>query len=187
MTSRPGKARKAYEQKVEEPQRAAYGKLANIRFQLQGTNNYPDATFTLRLSYGQVKACQEQGKPAPAWTTIGGMFQRSEEHNNADPFTAPESWVKHKAALDMNTPLNFVSTDDIIGGNSGSPVVDRNGDFVGIIFDGDLPSLVWDFIYTEDPGRAISVHGSAILEALRKIYDAGPLADELTGADKSSN
>jgi hypothetical protein len=172
-----------YEQKVEEPQRAAYGKLANIRFQLQGTDSYPDATFTLRLSYGQVKSCQEPGTsaPAPAWTTIGGMFLRSIEHNNADPFVVPQTWMKPQVPLDMSTPLNFVSTDDIIGGNSGSPVVNRNGEFVGIIFDGDLPSLVWDFVYTEDPGRAISVHGSAILEALRKIYDAEPLADELSG------
>jgi len=128
-----------------------------------------------------MKACREEGRPEPAWTTIGGMFQRSKEHHNADPFTLPKSWVRHKGSLEMSTPLDFVSTNDIIGGNSGSPVVNRDGDFVGIIFDGDLPSLVWDFIYTEDPGRAISVHGSAILEALRKIYDAGPLADELSG------
>ena len=174
-------ARTGYEQKVEEPQRAAYEKLARVRFQLQGTDSYPDATFTLRLSYGQVKACREEGKPAPAWTTIGGMFLRSIQHNNAYPFTVPKSWVRHAQSLNMDTPLNFVSTDDIIGGNSGSPVVNRAGEFVGIIFDGDLPSLVWDYLYTEYPGRAISVHGSAILEALREVYEAGPLADELEG------
>ena len=83
--------------------------------------------------------------------------------------------------LDPATPLNFVSTADIIGGNSGSPVVNRDGELVGIIFDGDLPSLVWDYIYTQPEGRAFAVHGSAILEALRKVYDAGPLADELMG------
>ena len=146
-------ARTGYEQKVEEPQRAAYQKLAHVRFQTYGTNSYPDATFTLRLSYGQVKACQEDGKPA-AWTTIGGLFLRSIQHANAEPFTVPQSWVRHEGSLNMDTPLNFVSTDDIIGGNSGSPVVNREGQFVGIIFDGDLPSLVWDYVYTED-GRAI--------------------------------
>ena len=118
--------------------------------------------------------------PAPAWTTFGGLYQRAKEHDFAEPFGLPKSWIDRKGRLDMATPMNFVSTADIIGGNSGSPVVNRDGELVGIIFDGDLPSLVWDYVYTKE-GRSISVHGSAILEALRKVYDAGPLADELTG------
>ncbi|MCE5269245.1 MAG: S46 family peptidase [Planctomycetaceae bacterium] len=170
--------RTIFEQQVDEPQRVGYGKLANIRFELFGKNTYPDATFTLRLAFGTVARCEEAGVPAPAWTTFGGLFERAKEHDNAKPFSLPKSWIDHKGDLDMDTPMNFVSTDDIIGGNSGSPIVNSNGELVGIIFDGDLTSLVWDYVYTKE-GRAISVHGSAILEALRKVYDAAPLADEL--------
>jgi hypothetical protein len=172
------KVRTTYEQQVEEPQRAAYGKLANARFALYGTETYPDATFTLRLAFGLVKGARENNEPAPAWTTIAGAFHRAEEHKFQEPYDLPRSWLDHKADLKLSTPMNFICTADIIGGNSGSPVVDRNGQLVGIIFDGDLPSLVWDFAYTDD-GRALAVHGSAILEALRKVYGAGTLADEL--------
>ena len=168
------------EQEVGEPQTEAYGRLAKARFALVGMNSYPDATFTLRLAFGTVNRCAENGVPAPAWTTIGGMYKYAAEHGNTDPFQLPRSWIRHKDHLDLATPLNFVCTNDIIGGNSGSPVVDRDGQLVGIIFDGDLPSLVWDYIYTQPEGRAVAVHGSAILEALRKVYNAGPLAEELT-------
>jgi hypothetical protein len=171
--------RKQYEEKVEEPLRQAYSKLANLRFAVYGTAVYPDATFTLRLAYGQVKGYEEQGKKVPAWTTFAGLYERSAEHKNQEPFRLPQRWVKQKDKLDLNTPFNFVSTADIIGGNSGSPVVNRKGELVGIIFDGNIQSLVLDFIYTEDQARAVSVHSSAILEALRKVYDAGALADEL--------
>ncbi|MEN6457839.1 MAG: S46 family peptidase [Thermoguttaceae bacterium] len=172
--------RTAYEQQVGEPQNVGYSKLANIRFALFGKEIYPDATFTLRLAYGTVARSIEAGQPAPAWTTIGGLYDRAKEHNFAEPFSLPKSWVDHQADLDMNTPMNFVATNDIIGGNSGSPIVNRDGEVVGLIFDGDLVSLVWDYVYTPE-GRAISVHGSAILESLRKVYDAGELADELMG------
>jgi hypothetical protein len=158
----------------------AYGKLANIRFALEGANNYPDATFTMRLAYGLVEGFRADGVQYPAWTTFGGLYRSAQEHDFAEPFNLPQSWIQRKNRLNLDTPMNFVSTNDIIGGNSGSPVVNRDGEFVGIIFDGDLPSLVWDYVYTQPQGRAISVHGSAILEALRKVYDAGPLADELT-------
>jgi hypothetical protein len=154
--------------------------LAKVRFALFGMSQSPDATFTLRLAFGTVKRCEENGVAAPAWTTIGEMFRYAKEHGNVDPFELPRSWIAHKDRLDLSTPMDFVSTADIIGGNSGSPVVDRDGALVGIIFDGDLPSLVWDYIYTQPEGRAVAAHGSAILEALRKVYDAGPLADELT-------
>ena len=172
------RVRMVLEQQVGEPQRVAYGRLADIRFALLGAETYPDATFTPRLSFGPVRRCVENGKPAPAWTTIGGLYRTAEEHQNVDPFALPKRWKDCKDRLNMDTPLNFVCTADIIGGNSGSPVVNRDGELVGIIFDGDLPSLVWDYIYTE-PGRSLAVHGSAILEALRKVYDAAPLADEI--------
>ena len=117
----------------------------------------------------------------PAWTTLAGAFRRAEEHDFQEPFALPKSWLDHKNRLNLATPMNFVFTADIIGGNSGSPVVNRDGELVGIIFDGNLQSLVWDYVFAETDGRAIAVHGSAILEALRKVYDAGPLADELAG------
>ncbi len=119
------------------------------------------------------------GQPQPPWTTLGGAYEHSAEHHNREPFNLPKRWLERKDQLNLATPLNFFSTVDIIGGNSGSPVVNRKGDFVGIIFDGNLESLVWDFIYTDKVGRAIAVHSAAIEETLRKLYGAGALADEL--------
>jgi hypothetical protein len=182
LVDKPARAvREIYEQQVEEPQRSAYGKLANARFTLFGTETYPDATFTLRLAFGLVKGYRQDGEQAPAWTTIAGAYRRAAEHGFEEPFALPKSWIENKKRLDLGTPMNFVCTADIIGGNSGSPLVNRDGELVGIIFDGNLPSLVWDYVFAEEDGRAIAVHGTAILEALRKIYDAGALADELTG------
>ncbi|MBN1506498.1 MAG: S46 family peptidase [Sedimentisphaerales bacterium] len=171
--------RKTYEDQVEEPMRQAYAKLANARFAIHGTDMYPDATFTLRLAFGVVKGYTEQGKQIPPWTTVAGLYQRAQDQGNQPPFELPQRWIKRKSKLDMSTPLNFVSTADIIGGNSGSPVVNRNGEFVGIIFDGNIQSLVLDFIYTEKEARAVSVHSASIPEALRRVYGANRLADEL--------
>jgi len=182
LVDAPARAvRSRYEQQVEEPLRQAYGKLADARFALFGAEAYPDATFTLRLSYGQVQGYREDGADVPAWTTMGGLYHRWAEHEGRPPFALPQSWLKQKDLLDLATPMNFVCTADIIGGNSGSPVVDRQGRLVGLIFDGNLPSLVWGYEYSDQTGRAIAVHAGAILEALRKIYDAGPLVEELTG------
>ena len=128
-----------------------------------------------------MKGYREGGHQVPAWTTLGGAYRRAEEHGSKEPFALPQSWLDGKDRLNLDTPMNFVCTADIIGGNSGSPVVNRQGELVGIIFDGNLPSLVWDYVFAEEDGRAIAVHGSAILEALRKIYGAEPLADEMTG------
>ena len=171
--------RKTYEEKVEEPLRQAYAKIANARFAVFGTNVYPDATFTLRLAFGVVKGYTEQGRSIPPWTTLNGAYEWAREHDNKAPFALPKRWLDRKDRLNLRTPLDFVCTADIIGGNSGSPVVNRKGELVGIIFDGNLSSLVWDFVYTEETGRAIAVHSAAIVEALRKVYDAGPLANEL--------
>jgi hypothetical protein len=171
--------RRAKEQQVDEPLRQAYAKIAQARFAVSGNEIYPDATFTLRLSFGVVKGYDAGGRRMPPWTTLGSAFEHADEHHNQEPFNLPSSWLDRKSQLDLATPLNFVATPDIIGGNSGSPVVNRQGQFVGIIFDGNLESLVWDFVYTEKTGRAISVHAAAIDQALRKIYGAARLADEL--------
>ncbi|MCL5279586.1 MAG: S46 family peptidase, partial [Planctomycetes bacterium] len=171
--------RKTYEDQVEEPLRQAYAKLAEARFAIYGTQVYPDATFTLRLAFGVVKGYTEQGKQIPPWTTFAGLYERAQEQGNREPFKLPERWIERKSQLDLHTPFNFVSTADIIGGNSGSPLVNRNGELVGIIFDGNIQSLVLDFIYTEQQARAVAVHSAAILEALRQVYNADRIVKEL--------
>jgi hypothetical protein len=171
--------RKKFETEVEEVKRSAHAEIAKARFAAEGTNTYPDATFTLRLSFGPVKGYEEDGKKVPFQTTFAGLYQRAHEHNNKEPFDLPQRWIERKSQLDLGTPLNFVCTADIIGGNSGSPVVNRNAELVGIIFDGNIQSLALDFAYSDDPARAVSVHSSGILEALRKVYEANTLAEEL--------
>jgi len=174
------RVRKRYEEQVEEPQRLAYARLAEARFRLLGTDTYPDATFTLRLSLGAVKGyTDELGQKISPWTTIGGAYQRANEHDNTPPFALPKSWLDRKDRLQLDTPFNFICTNDIIGGNSGSPVVNRQGEFVGVVFDGNLPSLVWDFVFSEEQGRSVAVDARAIVEALRKVYDAASLVAEL--------
>lgn len=166
------KVRKEYEEEVDEPQRQAYAKIAKAQFALYGDKIYPDATFTLRLAFGTVKGYRERGEKIPPWTTIGGAYKHSDEHGNLYPFALPKRWNERKENLDLDTPFNFVSTADIIGGNSGSPVVNRAGEIVGIIFDGNIQSLVLDFVYSDEQARAVSVHSSTILEALRNAYGA---------------
>jgi hypothetical protein len=156
--------------------------IAKARFAQSGFTQPPDATFTLRLSYGTVKGYEENGKPIPFDTNFGGAFEHAAEHGNQSPFNLPESWINSKSKLDLKTPLNFVSTADIIGGNSGSPTVNKRGEVVGIIFDGNIQSLPWNFAYSDVQGRAISVDSRGIQQALRKIYGASALADELMGA-----
>jgi peptidase S46-like protein len=171
-------ARKVYDEQDETKQQA-YADIAKARFAIEGTSNYPDATFTLRLSYGAVRGYEENGKPVPAFTDFAGLYARSAEHNNQPPFDLPPRWVEKKSALNPATKYDFVSDADIIGGNSGSPVVNQANEFVGIIFDGNIQSLVLDCIFSDKEARAVSVDSAAITEALRKVYDAGALADEL--------
>ncbi len=163
-----------------EVKQQAHAKIAKARFALEGTSNYPDATFTLRLAFGTVTGYQEGGKKVPPHTTMAGLYERSAEQENRPPFDLPKIWVERKSRLDLKTPFNFVSTADIIGGNSGSPTIDRNGELVGIIFDGNIQSLVLDFIYSDEQARAVSVDSRGILEALRKVYRADKLVAELT-------
>ena len=173
--------RKEFETKIDEPKRQSYSALAKARYAMDGTNTYPDATFTLRLSYGTVKGFKEDGKDVPPYTTIEGAYTRSKEQGNRYPFELPQRWIDKKAKLDLSTPFNFVSTADIIGGNSGSPVVNAKGEVVGIIFDGNIQSLVLDFIFDQEQARAVSVDSRAIIESLRKVYEVNDLADELQG------
>jgi hypothetical protein len=175
------KARKQFEDGVDSVVRRDGTIIAKARFAQNGFNQPPDATFTLRLSYGAVRGYQENGKSIPFDTNLGGAFEHAAQHSNQSPYNLPESWMKSKARLDLKTPLNFVSTADIIGGNSGSPTVNQKGEVVGIIFDGNIESLPWNFAFSDGQGRAVSVDSRGIQEALRKIYGAGALADELLG------
>ena len=170
--------RKIIEAQTEIKQQAQ-AKIGKARFAVEGANNYPDATFTLRLSYGPVAGYEENGVKVPATTTFAGLYARSAEQENKPPFDLPPRWVEKKSALDLSVPFNFVSTADIIGGNSGSPVVNTAGEFVGIIFDGNIQSLVGDFGYEDVQARALSVHSAGILEALKKVYEVPVLVNEL--------
>lgn len=174
-------ARKEYEDKVESVVRRDGATIAKARFAESGFTQPPDATFTLRLSYGDVKGYQESGQAIPFNTNMGGAFEHAAEHSNRPPYNLPESWMKSKSGLNLKTPLNFVSTADIIGGNSGSPTVNRSGEVVGIIFDGNIQSLAWNFAYSDKQGRAVSVDSRGIQQTLRKIYGADALVDELMG------
>jgi hypothetical protein len=174
--------RRIMQTQVEEVKRQAYDEIAKAKFAVEGTNTYPDATFTLRLAFGTVKGYEENGKHIPFETTFAGLFERAKEHDFIYPFDLPRRWRDRKDKLDLKTPFNFVLTADIIGGNSGSPVINKNAEVVGLIFDGNIQSLVWDFVYTDVQGRAVAVHSRGIIEALRQVYDANELADEMQGS-----
>ena len=175
-------ARKQFDDKIDSVVRRDGTLIAKARFTQSGFAQPPDATFTLRLSYGAVKGYEENGKHIPYFTTMGGAYEHAAEHNNQPPYNLPESWMNAKAKLDLKTPMNFVSTADIIGGNSGSPTVNKQGEVVGIIFDGNIESLPGNFAYSDVQSRAVSVDSRGIQEALRKIYGATALADELSGS-----
>ncbi|HEV3511934.1 MAG TPA: S46 family peptidase [Candidatus Sulfotelmatobacter sp.] len=174
-------ARKEFDDKVDSVVRQDGAVIARTRFKESGFTQPPDATFTLRLSYGAVKGYREDSRAIPFETTMGGAYEHAAAHGEKTPYNLPESWIKARPKLDLKTPLNFVSTADIIGGNSGSPTVNTKGEVVGIIFDGNIQSLAWNFAYSDVQGRAVSVDSRGIQEALRKIYGATALADELMG------
>jgi hypothetical protein len=173
--------RKRYEEEVEEPERQAYAEIAKARFAAFGRSVAPDATFTLRLAFGTVRGYEVDGKTLPFHTTFGGAFERADLLGNREPFDLPPRWREYKSKLDPATPFDFVSTADTIGGNSGSPVLNRAGELVGINFDRNRHGLVRNFVYTDVQARHIAVHCRAVLEALRKLYDADELAKELVG------
>jgi hypothetical protein len=174
--------RKRYESEVTGVERANYAKIARALFETAGTSLYPDATFTLRLSYGAVEGYTENGKKVPPFTTLGGLYARSDAFKHEFPYNLPPRWIEKKSALNLNTPFNFVSTNDIIGGNSGSPTINQNGELVGLIFDGNIQSLVGDFMYDGSVNRAISVDSRGMLEVLKKVFNANDIVAELTAA-----
>jgi hypothetical protein len=169
-------ARKDYEDNVEAPITRSQETLAKARFGAYGTSIYPDATFTLRLTYGEVKGWVENGKPVPPFTNIGGAFEHA---TGRDPYALPKSWLDAKSKLDPLTRLNFVTTNDIIGGNSGSPMINKEGQIVGLIFDGNIHSLGGNFGFDEKLNRAVAVHSAAILEALENVYAAQRVLSEI--------
>ena len=165
--------------KLAADESAANTLIAKARFKVYGTSLYPDATFTLRLSFGEVKGYELGTTLVPWRTTIGGLFGKASEFDDKAPFEVPASWRAAQSTLNMNTPFDFVSTCDITGGNSGSPVVNRKGDVVGLIFDGNIQSLPNHYVYDEKVARSVSVDTAAISEALLKVYKATSLAAEL--------
>ena len=164
---------------LDEQDKQAYALIAEAKFATQGTSAYPDATFTLRLAFGPVKGYEQDGQQIPAWTNVGGAFEHEKQHEGQTDYKLPESWKKAESKLSKTTPFNFVSTADIIGGNSGSPVVNRAGELVGLIFDGNVQSLSGNYVYTDKQARSVSVHSSAIREALQVVYGADNIVKEL--------
>jgi hypothetical protein len=172
---------KWFEDNVDSVDQRAGELLGKARFAVYGKNTYPDATFTLRLSYGQALGYPMNGTIAPFKTTFYGLYDRAASFDYQPPFDLPKRYLDGRDKLDLSAPFNFVTTNDIIGGNSGSPVVDRNGEIVGLIFDGNIESLVGDFVYDSYQNRAVAVHTAAMTEALKKLYGAQKLVDELMG------
>jgi hypothetical protein len=170
---------KTIEKEVTSVESAAREKIGQARFAAYGTSVYPDATFTLRLSYGKASGYPMNGTRAPYKTTFAGLYDRSTSFDGKPPFDLVTRFAEGRAKLDLSTPLDMVTTNDIIGGNSGSPVVNKAGELVGLIFDGNIESLVGRFVYDDTANRAVAVHSGAIVHVLRTIYGADALANEL--------
>ncbi len=170
------KVRKEYEDKVEAPVELASEKIAKARFAVLGTSVYPDATFTLRLNWGTVGAWLENGKQVDAFTRLGRVFERA---TGAEPFKVPDSWLKVKDKLDLNTPFNVATNNDIVGGNSGSPLISAKGEVVGLLFDGNIHSISGSYWFDTEKNRSIAVHPAIMKEALTKVYGANALLKEL--------
>jgi hypothetical protein len=169
--------RKSYEDGVEAPMRNATERIARARFAALGTSVYPDATFTLRLNYGTVQGWNENGTPIEPFTRLSRAFERA---TGADPFRIPDSWVRVKDKLDMTTPFNLSTNNDIVGGNSGSPLINAKGELVGLLFDGNIHSISGSFWFDTALNRAVAVHPAIIREALAKVYSADALLAELS-------
>jgi hypothetical protein len=172
-----------FEDEIEAKIKLNDEKVARAQFAIYGTQSYPDATFTLRASYGQVRGWNVNGKWVPPFTDLQGAFER---HTGADPFALPDSWLKNKNKLDLATHFNFVTTNDIVGGNSGSPVINQNAEVVGLIFDGNIESLGNDYGFNEEVSRAVAVDSQALIETLDKIYGAKRVIEDIRGPSKQA-
>ena len=185
IDARARELRTKYDNEVLAVERDAYSKIAQAVFATHGDAAYPDGTFTLRLSYGQIKGYMENGKQVTPFTEIRGLYIRGDEHKHKPPYRIVDSWMKARGTLNPTTPYNFLSTNDIVGGNSGSPVINVKGELVGLIFDGNIHSLPGYFVYDAAVNRAVSVDSRGMLEALQKVYNANWVADELVGKPSS--
>jgi hypothetical protein len=170
--------RKIYEDEVQAPVAASQEKIAKARFAVLGANTYPDATFTLRLSYGAVDGWIENGEKVEPYTKLSRLYERT---TGKDPFRLPQVWLDARDKLDQSTPFCFVTTNDIVGGNSGSPLVDSKGQLVGLAFDGNMHSIAGNFWYDGKMNRTVAVHPAIMITALRDVYGAKGLANELLG------
>lgn len=168
--------RKLYEDEVQAPIAAGQERIAKARFAILGTNTYPDATFTLRVSYGAVQGWKDKGEDVAPFTTLSRLYERT---TGKDPFRLPQSWLDAQGKLAADTPFNYVTTNDIVGGNSGSPLIDAQGRLVGLAFDGNMDSIAGSFWYDGDKNRTVAVHPMIIIKALREVYGAGAIADEI--------
>ncbi len=166
-------------EELEEQERQAYAAITDAVAAIEGTDTYPDATFTLRLAFGTVSGYEQDGETIHPWTVMSGAYTHAQQHQGQEDFDLPTSWLEAQDQIAGDTQLNFVCTADIIGGNSGSPVVNRKGELVGLIFDGNIQSLTSDYLYSDAQGRAVSVAAVGIREAIRTIYKAPELADSL--------
>jgi len=173
--------RSRYENEIQSVERQSAERLAQARFARFGTSVYPDATFSLRISHGVVQGWSEKGRSVSPFTQLGGLFERATDF---DPFKLPASWLQAKPRLDLDARFNLVSSNDIIGGNSGSPLINAAGEVVGLIFDGNIHSLGGAFFFDPAVNRAVSVHPAAMFEALEKVYRGAHLADEIKAAAK---
>lgn len=177
--------RKRFEDEVESVERDNYAKIAAAKFEIHGEDAYPDATFTLRFAFGPIKGFKTGSGEVPAFTDFAGLYQRHAERKGLFPFNLPPRWEAEKSRLNLKTPYNFICTADIIGGNSGSPVINKAGELIGIVFDGNIDGLVWDIAYTDATARAVCVDARAIIHAMRELYGAGALAEEILGAARA--
>jgi hypothetical protein len=168
--------RKQYEDEVEAVVSTAAGKIAAARFAAYGTGVYPDATFTLRLNFGAVQGWDEAGTAVQPFTTLGRAFERA---TGTDPFRLPDSWTAKRDMLDMNTRFNLVTTNDIIGGNSGSPMLNARGEIVGLVFDGNIHAIPGNYWFDATRNRTVGVHPAIMRVALTQVYDAPAIAKEL--------
>jgi len=172
--------RKRFETEVEAVEERNAERIARVRLAQAGAIVYPDATFTLRLSFGHVEGWDRHGTAVAPFTRVAGLFDRA---TGFEPFRLPPSWLAAKAGLDATRPMNFVTTNDIVGGNSGSPMLDRDGEIVGLVFDGNIESLAGAYWWDGRHNRAVAVEAGLILDVLEEVYRADALLAEIRGSE----